>query len=323
MALAGFAVGQPGETPSPLTQSLPRAVAARAVSSPEMAEVQTAHSFTGRMCAATRAEESQHPQALFQDLLAWHLAGVEGRRAPMGSWILVPRTRYGDNVLVSAYSRQKTPCRQLVLLGAGFDARAFRTFSSPEQSGQNGTLQLSDLTVFEVDQPTTFDVKEAILNYPNVKSRCPLTVKDRRVVPVDFTQQESWADKLLQNGFDPSVPTVWLLEGLLYYLSDSTVDDLARDVGRLSAANSVLFFDSVTHDYRYAGVAPGGAPFISGNDDYGRLWRKYGFEVVVHDFEHVRVSRERQRLEMATHAPLLPRHCRGKNKVLFVEGKKR
>ena len=95
---------------------------------PELKEarVTTKHAFTGRMCAASRDVETKRPDSLFVDPLAHKLAGTEGRGAPMGSWILVPRTRRGDDCLVEHYGRG---CRQLVLLGAGMDARAYRAFA--------------------------------------------------------------------------------------------------------------------------------------------------------------------------------------------------
>merc|ERR1719453_956466 len=108
--------------------------------------VATAHSFTGLMCAGSRYEESIRPDSLFEDPLAKELAGPEGVRNAMGAWILVPRTRYGDDLLLQFYHEKG--CRQLVLLGAGVDARAWRVPGVPE------------LHVFEVDQQTTFDYKE-------------------------------------------------------------------------------------------------------------------------------------------------------------------
>ena len=50
-----------------------------------------------------------------------------------------------DDFLRTHYAKG---CRQLVLLGAGMDARAYRMGG------------LDELRVFEVDQKTTFDVKE-------------------------------------------------------------------------------------------------------------------------------------------------------------------
>jgi len=168
--------------------------------------VATAHSYTGLMCAGSRYEESLRPDSLFTDPLAKDLAGRQGLRNPMGSWILVPRTRYGDDLLRTYYNQKG--CRQLVLLGAGVDARAFRIEGVPE------------LKVFEVDQPTTFEYKEPILQEQDQ----PMTVQSRAVVATDFSaiqDEEHWERALLGEGFDTSVPTVWLLEGLVMYLTDA------------------------------------------------------------------------------------------------------
>ena len=111
----------------------------------------------------------------------------------MGDWIMVPRTRYGDDLLRHQYLERGA--RQLVLLGAGFDARAYRLAG------------LEELTVFEVDQQTTFDVKEPLL------AKEALAVGGRHVVPTEFTEQGRWGADLEARGFNSTVPTVWLLEG--------------------------------------------------------------------------------------------------------------
>ncbi|KAL3896541.1 MAG: hypothetical protein SGPRY_013247, partial [Prymnesium sp.] len=56
-------------------------------------------------------------------------------------------------------------------------------------------------------------VKEALLDGE------PLAVASRAVVATEFTERGRWAADLVAAGFDPTVPTVWLLEGLLMYLS--------------------------------------------------------------------------------------------------------
>ena len=108
------------------------------------ARAQGNHSITGNMCAAARALESRRPDRLFDDPLAARLAGDA---PPMGDWIMTPRTRYD---LIADYNARGA-ARQLVLLGAGMDTRAFRL----------DTLQ--HWTVFEVDLPETFAVKEPLL----------------------------------------------------------------------------------------------------------------------------------------------------------------
>ena len=73
-----------------------------------------------------------------------------------------------------------------------------------------------------------------------------------------------------------------------------------------------------------AGIAPGGAPFISGSDDYARLWREVGFDQgFVRNFDSVRVDRNARGLSLSPHrAEATPRACSGQNIVLFVEAEK-
>ena len=264
--------------------------------------------------------------SLFVDPMAHLLAGSEGRRQPMGAWILVPRTRRGDDVLVEGY---RAGCRQLVQLGAGMDARAYRVFAPDSKSppaaasadgSWRGGVKLDELAVFEVDQGTTFDVKEPLLE------GAPLTVKSRHAIAADFALRGDWADALVRGGFDFSVPTVWLLEGLLYYLKEDAVAEVMRTIGALSAPGSRVFHDSITSSYVAAGIAPGGAPFVSGSDEYARLWKEHaGFEhTVVRDFRTIRVDRRARALALDKNGKdeLTPAQCRGRELVLFVESHK-
>jgi len=319
-------------------------------------EVETNHSWTGRMCAGTRAKESLREDSLFDDPLAELVAGKSGMASPMGDWILVPRTRFGDDFLVYKYFQELNPCRQLVLLGAGMDTRAFRQFvpyedQAPTSSNgrQANLMPLPELVVFEIDQPTTFDVKERLL----VRAP-PLTVRSRFPIPVDFNDSTtSWTRELLKNGFDPRVPTVWLLEGLVYYLPQGVVHDLFRDISQLSATGSGVFHDAVSANYVAAGrgPCPGGAPFISGNDDYAGMWQAAGCslasknhsghrglaqdgtfdEVQVRNFASIAVDRRRRCLWKASfgsshpsHGPAnaYPNYCQGRNVCLFITAEK-
>ena len=285
------------------------------------AQVTTNHAFTGRMCAASRYEETRRPDSLFVDELGALLAGKEGLDQPMGAWILVPRTRRGDDFLVERY--KNFGARQLVLLGAGMDARAFRSFPVSGSSSPAKVITLPELKVFEIDQQTTFDVKEPLLWDKN------LTVASRTTVGYDFAKdgRDGWAQALVSHGFNPKIPTVWLLEGLLYYLSDDDVKAVMASIGNLSAPKSAVFHDAVTASYVRAGIAPGGAPFISGSDNYAALWRTHaGFDVsFVRNFGSVRVDRRGRRLTIddnPARAEATPSLCRGRDIVLFVEAEK-
>ena len=137
------------------------------------------------MCAASRWIETQRADSLYSDPLGHKLAGAEGRAAPMGDWIMTPRTRFGDDLLRSCYGRG---ARQLVLLGAGMDARAYRMDGMPE------------LSVFELDQKTTFDVKEPLV----VDEK--LSVAARRAIPTEFTERGRWAADLVKAGTTHDAP---------------------------------------------------------------------------------------------------------------------
>lgn len=268
--------------------------------------VQTPHSYTGRMCAASRWVESKRPDSLFSEPQAKKLAGAEGLANPMGEWIMVPRTRFGDDLLRQYYAKG---ARQLVLLGAGFDARAYRMQG------------LEELHVFEVDQQTTFDVKEPLLMDE------PLAVAGRHAVATEFTHRGAWAKHLEARGFSSNVPTVWLLEGLLMYLSLDDTRVIMGEIGRLSAPGSLVFHDACSASYVAHGRGPvvGGAPFIGGSDDYASMWRKHaGFsKAFVRNFDSIRVDRRNRQLIVDDEYPeATEAQCRGRNVVLFVTAEK-
>ncbi|CAE8624362.1 unnamed protein product [Polarella glacialis] len=270
------------------------------------------HAFTSQMCAGSRWLESQRPDALFQDPLAFRLAGVSGRENAMGSWVMVPRTRFGDDVTIKAY--RERGCRQLVLLGAGMDARAWRLQGVPE------------LRVFEVDLPEVFEVKEPVAN------EAPYLVKSRTVIATDFegdrgsySKLPHWASELeLTGGFERDVPTVWLLEGLMMYLSMEEQRRLMQVVGELSASGSVVFHDAITESYGTAGVEVGGARFKEGSDDYGREWAEHisGGSTTVLDITDIRVDRATRSLAVDMRATVGPRECQHRNLCLFVLAEK-
>merc|ERR1719213_1606597 len=211
---------------------------------------------------------------------------------------------------------------------ARMDARAYRL--------DKGIYGREDgLVVFEVDQPTTFDVKEPLL------ANEELRVKNRVVVPYEFTEQNraagrTWGQALIAKGFDVRVPTVWLLEGLLMYLSMNDTKLLMQELGKLSAPGSAVFHDAVSESYVAGGRGPvvGGARFIGGSDDYLGLRRRYaGFtgsradraSTRVYDFQRaIYVDRPNRQLllDERDEGQATPQKCYRKNVVLFVTAEK-
>lgn len=131
------------------------------------------------------------------------------------------RTRFYDDALLRACA---TGCRQLVILAAGLDARAFR-------------LDWPDgVHVFELDLPNLFEFKERVLAQEHATPRC-----NRTVVAVDL--RDDWATPLARAGFDPGQQSAWTAEGLLAYLTNDDALGLLTEVGALSARGSTLSFE--------------------------------------------------------------------------------
>ncbi len=131
------------------------------------------------------------------------------------------RTSFYDDALLNTCA---TGCRQVVLLAAGLDARAFR-------------LEWPDgVQVFELDLPNLFAFKERVLAAEHATPRCK-----RTVVAVDL--RDEWRAPLIGAGFDPDRPSAWTAEGLLAYLSDDDARVLLAKVGELSASGSTLSFE--------------------------------------------------------------------------------
>ncbi|MFE9404283.1 class I SAM-dependent methyltransferase [Streptomyces sp. NPDC006530] len=181
--------------------------------------------------ARVRALETERKDALFRDPLAqafaaagglWpsspHVSDDEGarRRRLAVSFSIVIRTRFLDDLLRQACA---SGVRQVVLLGAGMDSRAFR-MDWPE-----GTR------LFEVDTAAPLDFKAAVLRQEGAVARCER-------IPVAVDLREDWPAALAAAGHDPALPTVWIAEGLLIYLPEDAVELLLARTSAQSAPGS-------------------------------------------------------------------------------------
>jgi methyltransferase (TIGR00027 family) len=232
--------------------------------------------------AAMRATETARSDRLFADPCAAafvHAAGYDpgARPAPatheeiaerrrLTAWIGV-RTRFLDDVVRRACEQG---CRQIVLLGAGLDARAFR-------------LELPvDSRLWELDLPDVLRFKESVVRAHEWLPRC-----ERTIVETDLS--EDWGSSLLRAGFGPRARVVWVAEGLLSYLPEEVRDALIETTGALSITGSRL---GLTLAASAAGEAthpaePAGAPtprgyralFRSSAPDDAHAWlASYGWQ---------------------------------------------
>jgi methyltransferase (TIGR00027 family) len=134
------------------------------------------------------------------------------------------RTRFFDDALLSA---SDDGIRQVVIPGAGLDARAFR-------------MPWNDRTrVFELDISDVFEFKERVLAEQSATPRC-----QRIVVPVDL--RDDWPTALRSSGFRADQPSVWLLEGVLMYLTQAESDRLIATISGLADSGSRMAVEPPT-----------------------------------------------------------------------------
>lgn len=112
-------------------------------------------------------------------------------------------------------------CRQVVILGAGLDARAWRM------------AELAGLAVYEVDHPDTQGYKRQ-----HAPEGRPVAAS-LTYVPVDFERQRV-GDELAAAGHDASVPTFWIWEGVTMYLGRFAIVASLGEVASRSAPGSRL-----------------------------------------------------------------------------------
>ncbi|HLZ58550.1 MAG TPA: SAM-dependent methyltransferase [Ktedonosporobacter sp.] len=226
--------------------------------------------------AAVRAHESKRADRLFNDPWAALLAGEEGEawreRSTGGDETkevgLVIRTRFFDDFLIHVTREHAIP--QLIILAAGMDTRAFR-LPWPQQTH-----------LFELDQPQIFERKEPLLATAGAVPAC-----QRQIVGVDLGG--SWVDPLLRAGFDPGQRSVWLMEGLLFYLPADLVTHLFEGVTALSLAGSWLGCElhnseMLTSPWTRPWIemlAQHGAPWISSIDDPAAFLAEHGWSATV------------------------------------------
>jgi methyltransferase (TIGR00027 family) len=132
------------------------------------------------------------------------------------------RTKYLDQLLLAAIGN----LRQLVILGAGLDTRAYR-FAD----------RLAGKRVFEVDHPGTAAWKRARLH------RLGSATEHVSYIALDFNR-DRLDERLGQAGYDATVPTFFLWEGVVMYLPRDSVEATLAVIAR-SAPGSTVTFDYV------------------------------------------------------------------------------
>ncbi len=139
-----------------------------------------------------------------------------------------------QNVRIEFFDRtienHKNELDQFVIMGAGYDTRAYKFF-------QNGKI-----IVFEIDLEGTQTHKISALKEAGLETNFI------NFVPVDFNN-ESWVDKLILAGFQKGKRTLFLWEGVTLYLSEEVVKQTINAISEISGEGSVLAFDIYSQSF--------------------------------------------------------------------------
>jgi methyltransferase (TIGR00027 family) len=137
--------------------------------------------------------------------------------------LLLIRTRFIDDHLQRAIENGVS---QVVILGAGFDTRAYRFADA-----------LTNKLVIEVDYQSTQEIKKRRLKDASIS--IPANV---RFAQIDF-QREKLPNVLHAVGYKPGEKTFFIWEGVSMYLSEGAVRETLRTIAQTSAPGSSLVMD--------------------------------------------------------------------------------
>jgi methyltransferase (TIGR00027 family) len=198
-------------------------------------------SITASGIAVARAVESAKPEGIricydpyavkFLNPLFYHFmrlfidTGYVELAGPGVQGFLVARCRFMDDLLLEHLEKGM---QQLVILGAGYDSRAYRF---PQLTRR--------VQVFEVDQPATQQVK-----IKKVSASLGALPAHVQYVAIDFNT-DSLGQCLAEAGYDESSRTLFIWEGVVMYLSAEAVDSTLSFIANHSGAGSQVVFDYI------------------------------------------------------------------------------
>jgi len=180
------------------------------------------------------------------------LLAMRERQVPGIMGNLLCRTRFIDDTFRDTVARG---FEQVVILGAGFDSRAYRI---------PGT---SRIRVFEVDHPATQDLKRERIERMHNELASHVTF-----VPIDFERQEL-GEVIAAAGFRTGAKTFFIWEGVTQYIAAEAVDSTFRYVSHAGALGSRIVFTYIHRGLIDGSVRMEGAQkLISELERQGEPW---------------------------------------------------
>lgn len=210
-------------------------------------------SITAKLCSFVRAFHSIYEKnKVFDDYLAYDLMGqdeyikvgqliehnfdvslydekstfykenVKNAVNSLMAPIVLSRIAYAEEKLKEFKKTHKKV--QYVILGAGFDTFAFRNSDA-------------DIEVFELDHADTGRYKRK-----RVKELSLVIPDNLHFLSIDFNK-ESLDEVLLKGGFDRSVPSVFTILGVSYYLNLETFEQTLSLIDKVTDSDTLVIFD--------------------------------------------------------------------------------
>ena len=197
--------------------------------------------MTAAFCRALAAKD-ERAEIKGQDYLAEIFLTDEAKKPladyPSRKWTiqnLVTSTLYGYFLSRTAYidalfrKSLAEHVRQIVLLGAGYDTRPYRYRES-----------LGSTRIFELDISSTQNRKIELL------SRARIDIPDQvSFVSINF-RVDNLEDVLRKAGFDDHAWTLFIWEGVTYYLTEAAIANTLRVIRTVTASGSIVCFDYMT-----------------------------------------------------------------------------
>lgn len=167
---------------------------------------------------------------------------------------IVARARFVEDLAKEQIGKGVT---QYIILGAGLDSFA-----------QRNTEIISQVDIYEIDQPNTLTWKEEKLVENGYKIPDNL-----HFVPVDF-ETSSWWTELLNKGFDTTKTTLVSCTGVTLYLTKEAIVDTLKKMTSLASGSTIAiaFYlpleqldeeDKSIQEIAIKGAAASGTPFVS------------------------------------------------------------
>lgn len=161
------------------------------------------------------------------------LSDIASRRWAIQNLITPPlygyficRTAYIDSIYKKALSENFS---QIVFLGAGYDTRAYR-FKNAN----------SNIRIFEMDAASTQNRKIEVLKHANID--IPEQVS---FISINF-MNENFAAALIKSGFVKSAKTLFIWEGVTFYLYEEAIRNTLDLINKLAPLGSIICFDYMT-----------------------------------------------------------------------------